>query len=138
MSLYRCAACGSPNVAKVEKNDGFSYGKALVGTAVFGTIGAVAGINGKKRYVYSCPDCGKILPNPMDDITKDKIDLVMTNPDLLVPRIYPTLYENYAYLRKEKEMRDAREVEKASTYSTDYANPLNISENEFRHAAKAS
>lgn len=48
MSLYRCAACGSPNVAKVEKNDGFSYGKALVGTAVFGTIGAVAGINGKR------------------------------------------------------------------------------------------
>lgn len=136
MSLYRCAACGSPNVAKVEKNDGFSYGKALVGTAVFGTIGAVAGINGKKRYVYSCPDCGKILPNPMDDITKDKIDLVMTNPDLLASKIYPTIFEDYIYLRKEKEALDGLAVEKASNFATDYANPLEISEKDFRHAAK--
>ena len=53
MSLYRCAVCGSPNVVKIEKNDGFSYSKALAGTAVFGTVGAVAGINGKKTYAYS-------------------------------------------------------------------------------------
>ncbi len=138
MSSYRCAICGSPNVTKVEQNDGFSYGKALVGTAVFGTIGAVAGINGKKKYVFSCPDCGNVLPTPMDDFTKDKIDVVMTNPDILVTRIDPSLYDRYAYLRKEKEMRDACAVEKACTFSTNYANPLSISEIEFRHAAKAS
>ena len=46
MSLYRCAVCGSPNVVKIEKNDGFSYSKALAGTVVFGTVGAVAGFFG--------------------------------------------------------------------------------------------
>lgn len=84
MSLYRCAVCGSPNVVKIEKNDGFSYSKALAGTVVFGTVGAVAGINGKKTYAYSCPDCGTTLPQPMDSVTKEKIDLVMRNPDALV------------------------------------------------------
>ena len=96
MSLYRCAVCGSPNVVKIEKNDGFSYSKALAGTAVFGTVGAVAGINGKKSYAYSCPDCGTTLPQPMDSVTKEKIDLVMTNPDALAPVLYPNIYNQYS------------------------------------------
>ncbi len=137
MSMYRCCICGSPNVTKSESNDGFSYKKALIGTAVFGTVGAVAGINGKKTAVYVCADCGRAMPQPMDTITKDKIDLVMTNPDLLASRIYPTIFEDYTYLRKEKDAKDALAVEKVSAYSLDYANPLDISEKDFRQAAKA-
>ena len=137
MSMYRCCICGSPNVVKSDSNDGFSYRKALVGTAVFGTVGAVAGINGKKTATYVCADCGRAMPQPMDTITKDKIDLVMTNPDLLAGKIYPTIFEDYTYLRKEKEAKDALAVEKVSAYSQDYANPLDISEKEFRQAAKA-
>lgn len=136
MAAYRCAFCGSPNVVKSESNGGFSYSKAMVGTAVFGSIGAVAGINGKKTSAYTCPDCGNTLPQPMDNITKDKIDLVMTNPDLLASKIYPTIFADYTYLRKEKEAMDRIVVEKASTFSTDYANPLDIAEKDFRHAAK--
>lgn len=136
MAMYRCAVCGSPNVTKSESNGGFSYSKAMVGTAVFGSIGAVAGINGKKTSAYTCPDCGNTLPQPMDNITKDKIDLVMTNPDLLASKIFPDMYERYAYLRREKEAANSAAVEKASAFSTDYANPLDISEKDFRHAAK--
>ena len=41
-----------------EVNNQFSYGKAVVGTLVFGTVGAVAGINGKKTVTYRCDKCG--------------------------------------------------------------------------------
>lgn len=41
-----------------EVNDRFSYKKATVGTLVFGTVGAVAGINGKKTVTYQCDKCG--------------------------------------------------------------------------------
>ena len=135
MSLYRCAVCGSPNVVKIEKNDGFSYSKALAGTVVFGTVGAVAGINGKKSYAYSCPDCGTTLPQPMDSITKEKIDLVMTNPEVLVPVLYPDIYNKYPYLQKNRDLVRARKLDEA-TSSINCSNPLNISEEDFRHAAK--
>ena len=41
-----------------ETNDQFSYGKAAVGALVFGAVGVVAGINGKKTVVYRCDKCG--------------------------------------------------------------------------------
>ena len=41
-----------------EVNDRFSYKKAAVGTLVFGAVGAVAGINGKKTVTYQCDKCG--------------------------------------------------------------------------------
>ena len=135
MSLYRCAVCGSPNVVKIEKNDGFSYSKALAGTAVFGTVGAVAGINGKKSYAYSCPDCGTTRPQPMDSVTKEKIDLVMTNPDALAPVLYPNIYNQYSYLyrqrEKQRELESAQRIEKYASCPIDYSNPLNISADDF-------
>lgn len=41
-----------------EINNQFSYGKAAIGTLVFGPVGAVAGINGKKTVTYRCDKCG--------------------------------------------------------------------------------
>ena len=41
-----------------ETNDQFSYGKAALGALVFGAVGAVAGINGKKTVTYRCDKCG--------------------------------------------------------------------------------
>lgn len=141
MSLYRCAVCGSPNVVKIEKNDGFSYSKALAGTAVFGTVGAVAGINGKKSYAYSCPDCGRTMLQPMDSVTKEKIDLVMTNPDALVPVLYPNIYSEYPYLymqrEKQQELESAQRIEKYASCPIDYSNPLNISADDFIKAQNA-
>ncbi len=44
-----------------ETNDRFSYKKAAVGTLVFGAVGAVAGINGKKTVTYQCDTCGHTM-----------------------------------------------------------------------------
>lgn len=44
-----------------EVNDQFSYKKAAIGTALFGTVGAVAGINGKKTVTYVCNKCGHTI-----------------------------------------------------------------------------
>ena len=44
------------------QNSGYSFSKGLVGTALFGTVGAVAGINGKKNKIvqYMCSNCNYI------------------------------------------------------------------------------
>ena len=81
MSLYRCAVCGSARVVEDTENNGFSYGKAAVGYAVFGVVGTVAGINGKKNGVYKCADCGHTMMKPMDDATKEIIDACVMFPE---------------------------------------------------------
>lgn len=140
MSLYRCAACGSPNVVKHEQKDGFSYKKAIAGTVVFGAIGAVAGIDGKTKEDYTCPDCGATLPEPMDSITQAKIDSVMIAPETLVPMVFPDMYQRFAYLRKEIDQRRAKANEETFARLTNVSNvqqnPLNVSEDEFRQSAK--
>ncbi len=75
MSLYRCAACGSPNVVTEKENGGYSYAKGAIGTAVLGVGGAVAGINGKTKQVFKCPDCGLTLNEPMIFELKTLIDI---------------------------------------------------------------
>ena len=140
MSLYRCAACGSPNVVKHEEKDGFSYKKAIAGTVVFGAIGAVAGIDGKTKEVYSCPDCGATLSEPMDSITQAKIDSVMIAPETLVPMVFPDMYDRFAYLRNEIDQRRTKAKEETfarlTAVSNVQQNPLNVSEAEFRQSAK--
>lgn len=44
-----------------ETNDSFSFKKAAVGTLLFGGVGAVAGINGKKTVTYRCNKCGHTI-----------------------------------------------------------------------------
>ena len=75
MSIYRCSACGSPNVVTASENGGFSYSKGIAGAIVFGAPGAVAGINGKTKQVFKCPDCGLTLDSPMSNEIKVIIDL---------------------------------------------------------------
>ena len=77
MALYRCAACGSPNVATDTQAGGISYNykKGVVGTVVLGAGGAVAGIENKTQTVFKCADCGMVLSYPMDAETKNVIDL---------------------------------------------------------------
>lgn len=81
ISIHRCAACGSQSVVYDTKNEGFSVGKAVVGTIVFGYVGAVAGINGKKRGYYNCGACGTSLSYCMPDSSKDIIDRAISKPN---------------------------------------------------------
>lgn len=52
----RCAKCGSTSISADKK--GFGVGKAVVGTAVAGPIGLVAGNIGAKNVSITCLNCG--------------------------------------------------------------------------------
>lgn len=75
MSLYRCAVCGSPNVVTDTEKEGYSFAKGAVGTVLLGAGGAAAGINGKSKTVYKCPDCGTTLSYSMPFEIKTLIDM---------------------------------------------------------------
>ena len=81
MVIYRCAACGSPNVMIDTKEEGYSLSKAVVGTMLIGSIGALAGINGKTKNYYHCPDCGITLSYPMGASTVSIINKYLEKPD---------------------------------------------------------
>ena len=81
MVIYRCAACGSPNVTIDTKEEGYSLSKAVVGTMLIGSIGALAGINGKTKNYYHCPDCGITLSYPMGASTVSIINKYLEKPD---------------------------------------------------------
>lgn len=81
MAVYRCAACGSPNVVTDTQKEGYDYVKGAIGTAILGTGGAVAGINGKTKQVYKCPDCGLTMNTPMPNEVKTLIDIGVMDVD---------------------------------------------------------
>ena len=83
MSLYRCAVCGSPNVVTDTQTAsvGYDYGKGLVGTLLFGSGGAAAGVRSKQQKVFKCPDCGQTLTYSMDEETKRAIDMGVMDAD---------------------------------------------------------
>ena len=87
MPLYRCAACGSPNViSEIKKeNDGIKYNyiKGAVGTVLLGTGGAVAGVGSSTKIVevFKCPDCGIALDRPMPPEICAIIDQGASHPE---------------------------------------------------------
>ena len=83
MSLYRCAACGSPNVVTDKTAGGVSYNyvKGAVGTVLLGAGGAAAGIESKTQQVFVCPDCGATLTYSMPDEIKLLIDMGVSSLD---------------------------------------------------------
>ena len=77
----RCAQCGSRRVAIDTNKEGFSVGKAVVGTALFGAGGAVMGINGKEKQYYHCAACGSVLSYPMSELESNEIDSLLLYPE---------------------------------------------------------
>jgi len=51
-----CPHCGSIQIAAINK--GFSVGKAAVGVALFGVIGALGGALGSNKPMVVCLKCG--------------------------------------------------------------------------------
>lgn len=77
----RCFYCGSQDVALITRNDGYSMKKGIVGTALLGPVGAVAGINGKNSEVYHCSACGQDSSMPMDAVTEGYINKALSSND---------------------------------------------------------
>ena len=55
----RCPYCGADRLISITKNEGYSYKKGIVGAALLGPAGAVAGLDGKEKDIYHCPLCGE-------------------------------------------------------------------------------
>ena len=56
-SMAKCPRCGSTSLAGNKK--GFGIGKAVIGAALVGPIGLVAGNVGAKKVQVTCLKCGK-------------------------------------------------------------------------------
>ncbi len=84
MVLYRCAACGSPNVVTDTQIGGikYNYVKGAIGTVALGAGGAAAGITSETQQVFKCPDCGMTLTYSMDTEMKNLIDIGVMSADV--------------------------------------------------------
>ena len=78
--VFWCAACGNPDIIVESSNQGYNMKKRPVGTAILGSVGAVAGINGKETDVFYCPKCGARLSNFMPDYEISSILSMLKNP----------------------------------------------------------
>ncbi len=56
-SMAKCPRCGSTSLAGNKK--GYGIGKGLIGAAVLGPFGLVAGNLGAKKVIVTCMKCGK-------------------------------------------------------------------------------
>lgn len=117
MSLYRCAACGSPNVVIDTQKEGYDYVKGAIGTVVLGVGGAAAGINGKTKQVYKCPDCGLTLNEPMAFEIKTLIDIGVMSPSARsnlklagVPVDWQTFTRKYKNIEKDTFVTESSSV----------------------------
>lgn len=130
MALYRCAACGSPNVVETTENSGYSYSKGLFGVALFGSGGAAVGINGISRTVYKCPNCGLTLDEPMSYLIKDIIDKYVFSSVLREENIpidgldweylskkYPNIDPNGLYISSKRESHYSQYTEEEPDYN---------------------
>ena len=109
--LSRCAVCGSTSVRRTEENEGYSYKKGIAGTIVFGAIGAVAGINGKKTTVYKCGHCGHTMHSTLNESTCKRIDDCFRNHDYMMWKTLKSVYPGIA------DMEAPRKPERVSSLS---------------------
>lgn len=80
--VFWCAACGNPDIIVEDTKSGYSMGKGIVGAAVLGPVGAVAGLDGKKTTSYYCPKCGARLDHCMPDYQVSNILMMLKNPEM--------------------------------------------------------
>lgn len=119
----RCAVCGSKNVVKEFKKEGYDVKKGVIGTVLVGAPGALAGAGGKDVTYYHCADCGQVMNRPMYDNESNFIDDLIANPNLFpdILREKKARYKNIEWEEKtidkrnesiSKEWKDEREINK--------------------------
>ena len=88
----RCIKCGSRKVSLVKMNEGYSFTKGIVGQAVLGPVGAVAGINGKTSQAYHCSECGQDEITVMPDVIERFINEAIQKNDVRSLKDYKKQY----------------------------------------------
>ncbi len=89
MSLYRCAICGSSRIVSEQKQEGYNMKKGIIGSVLFGRIGALAGAHGNFVSYYHCGECGQVLNYTMSNVEKEAIDSYIQQPS-----VYKELLKN--------------------------------------------
>lgn len=92
----RCAMCGSKNVYVDSKKEGYNLKAGVIGTALVGVPGALAGAVGNDTRYYHCRECGQTLNKPMMSVESDWIDSWITNPKMYLDELkrMKTKYKN--------------------------------------------
>lgn len=92
----RCAMCGSKNVYVDSKKEGYNLKAGVVGAALVGVPGALAGTVGNDTKYYHCRECGQTLNKPMMSVESDWIDSWITNPKMYLDELrrMKTKYKN--------------------------------------------
>lgn len=143
MALYRCSACGSPNVVIDTQKEGYDYLKGAIGTVLLGAGGAAAGINAKNKQVFKCPDCGLTLSESMSFEIKTMIDIGVSCPSARntlklsgVPVSWDYFTRKYKNIEKDTIPTISNEVNNSSqnasetsTSKLSNSNPQEISKN---------
>lgn len=96
-NYFRCPWCGSSAVSTETKKEGYDIKKGLIGTALFGTGGAVMGINmNEKKYNY-CQMCRKTFTQCMPVATIKDIERLLrdSNGDHPLLKMYKNHYPNF-------------------------------------------
>ena len=142
MGLYRCAACGSPNVMIDTQAGGIKYNylKGAVGTVLLGVGGAAAGIGSQQQTVYKCPDCGMVLTYPMSEALADLIDIGVMYPkarsQLKLMNVDPEGQEKRRIEQEEKAKREQQRLAAEKSYVDEISKTLikkKIQMEEFNH-----
>lgn len=124
MALYRCAACGSPNVMLDKQTGGYSYSKGILGSLFFGAGGAAAGVNGKTQTVYKCPDCGQTLTYCMPADMMLKVEMALIDP-AYPSKEWKIIKERYKNIGETaRDYAKKRELEQLPDISEDEFNSL--------------
>lgn len=114
MSIYRCAVCGSSRVVPETKQEGYNKKQGILGMAVFGLGGAVAGTSGNTVVYYHCADCGHTLNRCMSGVDKELLEKYLLEPTNAVCesglREYKKQYPNIEWEEPKKEENISAEI----------------------------
>ena len=93
----RCQYCGSKNVqVQIQSDKSFSVKKGVLGTLLFGKIGAVMGVNGKNKEnkKYVCQACGMVSSKSMDVSKCQEISNALCSNNVSSLEILKLVYSN--------------------------------------------
>ena len=134
----RCAVCGSKRVVTETKKEGYNTKRGILGTVLFGNIGALAGTSGNDVVYYHCADCGQTMNKPMSEFESTTIDKYIENPNLWdkLLREKKNQYPNIEWESKEENLTEEKSIEEKADIIWNYYNNTKISYIESKELCK--
>lgn len=103
----RCPGCGSTRVIFESHKEGYDFKKGVAGAVLFGAVGAVAGVNGKKTSSFHCAACGQTFSRLMSESVANQITMAIKSNNYTALACYKRDYPNI-------EWEESRNVQGAS------------------------